>query len=110
MSMNDTRCPNNGRWFGDCKCSICVLERELSTYKASAPLCTDHLSSGTRSGCLVCAMQRLTAALSAIDYALGEPNEQGLSGYDTHYDEERVVQSVARLKSDLEAARKGENK
>ena len=60
-----------------------------------APLCEEHgTGPGTRATCPYCALQKLSAALSRIDYLCGPPNDMGISGYDCHYSEEAVVAAV----------------
>ena len=43
------------------------------------------------------AIRKLSAALSRIDYLCGEPNDQQVSGYDVHCNEDEVVKRVAEL-------------
>lgn len=50
---------------------------------------------------------RLSAALSQIDYLLGEPNDMGTSLYDLDYAEDRVV---ARARQFIEDAKERERK
>lgn len=71
----------------------------LEEYAAAAPLCVTHQprGGGKRAGCLVCHLEKLSAALSRIDYACVEPNEMGLSSYDLHFDEAHVVKHVQEL-------------
>jgi hypothetical protein len=72
------------------------IEGELAAQKASAPLCEEHRpNGGTRGGCLVCAVTRLSAALSRISYACEEPNDYQCSSYDAHCNEDAVVVQVA---------------
>lgn len=71
---------------------------ELKQYKQSAPLCGKHQPvSGWRTGCLVCALQSDSRALSKIDYMCGKPNEMELSSYDVSYNEGAVVEHVKAL-------------
>ena len=74
-----------------------TAEALLGAYRRSAPLCDEHLSSsGTRSGCPYCAMIKMAAALSEIDYLCGEPNDMHVSGYDVWCNEEAVVENVRK--------------
>lgn len=78
----------------------------LESYARAAPLCEEHQPSwGTRGGCLICALGRLSAALSRIDYACGEPNEQQCSAYDVHCDEDAVVSNVRSTLESLSSAK-----
>lgn len=49
--------------------------------------------------------QRLSAALSRIDYLCGEPNEYETSFYDMHMDECAVVTNVETLRKERDEAR-----
>lgn len=72
-----------------------IIPPEHTVPKRLAPLCEEHGSGrGARSGCPYCAIIKLTAALSKIDYLCGPPNEMQCSGYDVHCDENAVVEHV----------------
>lgn len=85
-----------------------VLMNELKAaeeqLRAAAPLCKEHQpNGGARAGCLVCALQSLSSALSQIDYACGEPNEMNVSGYDVHCDDASVVRVVTEYVATMKA-------
>lgn len=81
-----------------------TLTAEIAQYKAEAPLCEKHQpKGGTRATCLVCVCIKLSAAISRIDYALGEPNEMNVSGYDVHCNEDEVVQRARDVWAELAA-------
>jgi hypothetical protein len=70
---------------------------ERDRLRRLAPLCAEcGTGPGARSGCPYCDLRQKYTALSAIDHAL-DPNEHGISRYDTDYDEGRVVAAVSRL-------------
>jgi hypothetical protein len=82
------------------------VPRELAEYKAAAPLCAKHQpTGGARANCLVCAAQELSAAISRIDYELGEPNEMQVSGYDVHCNPEPVIVGARNVRRELAKAR-----
>jgi len=81
------------------------LRTERDALRAATALCEEHPPVGTRGQCIICAGAKLQAALSHIDYALGEPNEMGVSLYDADYDENRVVARVEGLRADAERYR-----
>ena len=88
------------------KQTVRSLEAKLEAYAKAAPLCENHKpDGGARSGCLVCGLQEQSRALSAIDYAAGEPNDMRCSVYDTEYDEKAVVERVKDKLAESEAAR-----
>lgn len=66
--------------------------------------CDKHKPNGGARNCLVCGCERLSHALSRIDYALGPPNGMGVSDYDLHYDEEAVVKRVENLSNTVRTA------
>lgn len=71
------------------------LRSEKEQCQREAPLCAEHgKGNGTRSGCLVCGLEAQSAALSAICYAVEEPNAMGVSTYDVAPDEQMVVERV----------------
>lgn len=49
------------------------------------------------------AMQRMSAALSRIDYMCDKPNEMEVSGYDVHCNEQAVVDHVQKVLSTKES-------
>ena len=82
------------------------LRDALDQYKAAAPLCDNHKpNGGARAACLVCGLIELNSAISRIDYALGEPNEYEVSGYDVHCNPEPVVIGAANVRHELAEAR-----
>lgn len=69
--------------------------KKFIEYKKYAPLCEKHQpNGGCKSGCLICSIQKLTYALSKIDYLCGEENEMECSEFDIWYDENKVVENV----------------
>jgi len=93
-------------WTTDAADEIDRLRRELAAYKAAAPLCAEHQpNGGARATCLVCAVQELSAAISRIDYELGEPNEMEVSGFDVHCNPEPVVAGARNLRRELAEAK-----
>jgi len=74
-----------------------IRKDEHDSYVKAAPLCEKHQpSGGARSGCLVCAGIKLSAALSRIDYIIGAPNEYQICQYDADCDEDGVVKRVEK--------------
>jgi len=82
-----------------------ALVKTIADHKKALPTCDIHKpDGGSRSGCMICALQTLSAALSRIDYACGEPNEMRMSDYDLHCNEEAVVEHVQTRIATLEKA------
>ena len=70
------------------------------------PTCDEHKPrGGARATCIICACEKLSGALSQISYLCGPPNELEVSEYDTHYDEQLVVEQVRKRIAELEAER-----
>jgi hypothetical protein len=73
-------------------------EADLDRLRKSVGLCDKHQPDGGARNCLVCAVEKLSHALSRISYICGNPNEMQVSDYDTHYNEGEVVREVERLR------------
>lgn len=75
---------------------IGALRSQLDTQKRSAPLCEEHLitGSGTRAGCVMCGLIEESRAFSRISYLLQLPNNMEVSDYDIHCDEQLVVKRL----------------
>lgn len=90
------------QWAEQANDEIAKLQTELDNYKKASAFCEEHIPSGGGRGyCVVCAGQKLSAALSAISYACEEPNEYQVSYYDVYCDEDAVVEQVKRKLSIL---------
>lgn len=64
--------------------------------RQATQLCEKHKPyGGARSMCVICAGEKLQAALSRISYLCGEPNDMQCSDYDVHMNEDAVVEQVA---------------
>lgn len=62
-------------------------------------VCDKHVATtGTRFGCMICALDAMSTALSKIGYACEKPNEMEVSAYDVHCDEAEVVKQVQELR------------
>jgi hypothetical protein len=86
--------------------TLAQLRTENEDLKKSLNACGEHQpTGGTRASCLVCAVQKLSHAISRMDYACGEPNEMGVSPYDLHYDEDKVVARVEKMCTENAALR-----
>jgi hypothetical protein len=104
FTFDHARCNHMGKAAIDCP--HCLRHR-IAELEAAFPHCEEHKpDGGARSGCLICSIEKLSFALSQIDYACGEPNEMGVSNYDLSYDAEAVVQRVTRLR-EFEAKARG---
>lgn len=86
-----------------------VLADKIDRLEAAVQLCDKHKpNGGTRSCCVICSGEALSAALSQISYLCSEPNEMGVSPYDAHFDEEAVVDQVRHALKDLAPEREGQ--
>ncbi len=80
---------------------VARLEAERDALRKTFPHCDKHKpNGGHRAGCIICSGEKLCAALSRIDYACEEPNEEEMSGYDLHCDEDAVVANVQKLRAE----------
>lgn len=83
-----------------------TVDDQLAAWKAAAPLCDNHQPTvGTRGGCVICALEHMSAALSRISYLTGPPNEMECGPYDIHCNELEVVREVTRMRAELDALR-----
>lgn len=79
-------------------------QRRIAELEKALPTCDKHKPmGGARATCVVCAGIKLSGALSQISYLCGPPNEMEVSEYDTHYDEQLVVEQVRKSIAELEA-------
>lgn len=98
LAEKETEAWNNTKLYLE---TMQKLEAELEKQNNAAAWCDKHKpSTGYRSICLVCALERLSHALSQISYICDEPNEMGCSKYDTSYDEAEVIEDVTKLKEE----------
>lgn len=86
-----------------------LLEKQaarIAELEKALPTCDEHKPrGGARATCIICACEKLSGALSQISYLCGPPNELEVSEYDTHYDEQLVVEQVRKRIAELEAER-----
>lgn len=105
---------NEGDLFGEAADELDRLTTLVSEHEKSAAWCEKHKpNGGYRAVCLVCACQKLSAALSRISYLCSKPNEMECGPYDVHCDEGAVVEQVrsltaqvAKLEDELKARNK----
>lgn len=63
------------------------LENEVAAHQRTGAWCDKHKPGpGARANCLVCALEKLSQALSRISYACEPKNEMECSSYDVHCD------------------------
>jgi len=83
---------------------IADLHKRITELEKALPTCDEHKPrGGARATCIICACEKLSGALSQISYLCGPPNELEVSEYDTHYDEQLVVEQVRKRIAELEA-------
>ena len=83
---------------------------ELELYKQEVPLCKEHKpSGGFRGGCVICIGLKLQSILSAIDYAIGEPNDMEVSFYDVDYNEDAVLERFKKFVQQMKIRKEPES-
>ncbi len=87
--------------IADLKRQLAEVTAERDALLKTFPHCDKHKpNGGHRAGCIICSGEKLCAALSRIDYACEEPNEEEMSGYDLHCDEDTVIANVQKLRTE----------
>lgn len=83
--------------FADDITDLLTAAKRTHSVEQSAGFCDKHQPTGGARNCLVCAVEKLSHALSKISYACGRPNEMQVSDYDVHFNEDAVVKQVEKL-------------
>jgi len=74
-----------------------IIRAKLDCHEKAAGFCEAHQPNGGTRNCVICGLEKLSAALSRISYLCDKPNPMQISPYDVHCNEAEVVKQVEHL-------------